>query len=290
MLLSDFIRDSTDRLAPVYGEREASSIVALLCREKFGVERYEHILHPDSVVDEALVEDEMQRLAASEPVQYVLGFSEFCSRRFKVNPSVLIPRPETEELVGMAAKSGAGTRILDLCTGSGCIAWSLWFAVPDADVTGVDISAEALSVAKSQFEFSDGRSVPSFIEADVLGPSLPLEGGFDLLVSNPPYIMEQEKAAMRSNVLGYEPSLALFVPDDDPLVFYRAIARHARVLLREGGRGFVEINEALGPETKAVFDAAGLKDSAIIRDFFGKDRFISFEKQFGSIQGSFNRI
>lgn len=278
MLLSEFIVESTDLLAPVYGGNEASSIVALLCRERFGVGRYEHILHPGREVDESAVADDLRRLSAFEPVQYVLGVAEFRSRRFKVSPSVLIPRPETEELVEMAAASGAGTRILDLCTGSGCIAWSLWFEVPGADVTGVDISEEALEIAQSQFEVSGGRKAPDFVRADVLGEDLPVGGGYDLIVGNPPYIKESEKAAMCRNVLDYEPGLALFVSDADPLVFYRAIASHSRRLLREGGKGFVEINEDLGSATKDVFDAEGLKKTAIIRDFFGKERFVSFEK------------
>lgn len=266
------------RLAPVYGEKEASSVVALLCRERFGAERYAHILNPQAEVDEGIVEDDLRRLSESEPVQYVLGFAEFRSRRFKVGRSVLIPRPETEEMVGMAVSSGAGPRALDLCTGSGCIAWSLWFEIPGAKVTGLDISAEALEVAASQFEVSSGRKGPVFVEADVLQEKLPLEGGFDLIVSNPPYVRESEKALMQRNVLDYEPPLALFVPDSDPLVYYRAVARHSFALLREGGKGFVEINEALGPETKKVFEGAGLKETAIIRDFFGRERFISFEK------------
>ena len=181
--------------------------------------------------------------------------------------------------------------ILDLCTGSGCIAWTLAMEMPGVEVTAVDISDGALGVASSQ-DFAEeiartGAVPPVFVKADVLaGPdsiSHPgrSEGSFpqyDILVSNPPYVMDKEKELMRSNVLDHEPHLALFVSDDDPLVFYRAISQWALALLKPGGYGIVEINEALGPQTAGLFRDAGLLDVEIIRDLSDRDRFVSFRR------------
>lgn len=280
MLLSAFIRCGTERLSAIYPSPEAKVIVLMLCEERLGVKSYTHIIEPGyEIPRDALpaLESDMDRLAAGEPVQYVLGYADFCGRRFKVNQSVLIPRPETEQLVSEAVSILLSwerpCRVLDLCTGSGCIAWSVFLEVPGTEVVAVDISDAALDVARSQF---DGPS-PRFVKADVLSGSEGFdEGLFDLVLCNPPYVMESEKSAMRTNVLNYEPGLALFVPDADPLVFYRAVAQWAGRFLRRGGTGLVEINESLGPQTEAVFKDAGYKETQIVRDFFSKYRFVKF--------------
>ena len=166
--------------------------------------------------------------------------------------------------------------VIDLCTGSGCIAWTLAAEIPGAEVTGVDISPEALTVARGQ-QVACHRA-PSFVQADILADppaSLP-EASFDLLTANPPYVMDRERAAMRPNVLEHEPALALFVPDEDPLVFYRAVARWARTLLRPGGWGYAEINALLGPETAAVFRDAGFSGVSLLQDLGGASRFVRF--------------
>ena len=166
--------------------------------------------------------------------------------------------------------------VIDLCTGSGCIAWTLAAEIPGAEVTGVDISPEALTVARGQ-QVACHRA-PSFVQADILQDppaSLP-EASFDLLTANPPYVMDRERAAMRPNVLEHEPALALFVPDEDPLVFYRAVARWARTLLRPGGWGYAEINALLGPETAAVFRDAGFSGVSLLQDLGGASRFVRF--------------
>ncbi len=166
--------------------------------------------------------------------------------------------------------------VIDLCTGSGCIAWTLAAEIPGAEVTGVDISPEALTVARGQ-QVACHRA-PSFVQADILQDppaSLP-EASFDLLTANPPYVMNRERAAMRPNVLEHEPALALFVPDEDPLVFYRAVARWARTLLRPGGWGYAEINALLGPETAAVFRDAGFSGVSLLQDLGGASRFVRF--------------
>ncbi|MBP5625496.1 MAG: peptide chain release factor N(5)-glutamine methyltransferase [Bacteroidales bacterium] len=283
MLLADFIRDGAHRLETLYPSPEARGLVLMLCTEKLGTTSYTHIIEPDTQVPagrQAELEDDLRRLCAGEPIQYVLGVTEFCGHRFAVGPGVLIPRPETELLVADAVRLlremdlDRPPRVLDLCTGSGCIAWSVAKEVRDAQVVGVDLSETALRYAQNQFP---GESGPTFLQADVLDTEQDFPyGPFDLIVSNPPYVLERERAQMRRNVLEHEPALALFVPDDDPLRFYRAVARWAQRFLRPGGAGVVEINELLGPETAAVFNAAGLKNVQTVPDFYKKIRFVRF--------------
>ena len=258
-------------------------MVLMLCEEKLGVKSYTHIVEPQTEVPQdflAELEEDVARLCKGEPIQYVIGETEFYGRRFKVSPAVLIPRPETEQLVKevvchcLSLKRDA--RVLDLCTGSGCIAWSVAREAPCSKVVGVDISEEALALARAQFP----EGSPDFVCADVLQGGAGLDMGmFDVIVSNPPYVLESEKAFMRSNVLDYEPGLALFVPDGDPLLFYRAVAVWMDRFLSPGGAGFVEINEALGPETAAVFIDAGYPETSVITDFFGKNRFLKISKR-----------
>ncbi len=257
-------------------------MVLMLCEEKLGVRSYTHVVEPKTEVPLEFLpglEDDVRRLSEGEPVQYVLGFAEFYGLRFNVSPAVLVPRPETEQLVKEVVchclELGCRARVLDLCTGSGCIAWTVAEEVPDAEVIGVDISDDALSVARGQSFGGDVR----FLKADVLQCGDGFEEGlFDVIVSNPPYVMDREKALMRKNVLDYEPHLALFVPDDDPLVFYRALSGWMRRFLKPGGAGFVELNESLGPQTARIFRDSGYKNTSIIKDFFGKDRFLKISE------------
>ncbi len=311
MLLADFIRQGTEALAALYPEPEARSMMLLLCEERLGVSRHAYLTEPLQEIPVASMKADLARLCAGEPLQYVLGFADFYGRRFQISPAVLIPRPETEylchtilsgkravpsaetpsgerayslvsvnETEGVPAAPGSGAaapvQIIDLCTGSGCIAWTLAAEIPGAEVTGVDISPEALTVARGQ-QVACHRA-PSFVQADILQDppaSLP-EASFDLLTANPPYVMDRERAAMRPNVLEHEPALALFVPDEDPLVFYRAVARWARTLLRPGGWGYAEINALLGPETAAVFRDAGFSGVSLLQDLGGASRFVRF--------------
>ena len=282
MLLADFIRDGAARLEKLYPSPEARGLVLMLCRELLGVTNYTHVVEPRTAVPEERLpelEAALARLCTGEPIQYVLGVAEFCDRRFAVGPGVLVPRPETELLVAEAVRTlqemelDRAPRVLDLCTGSGCIAWSIALDIRDAEVIGVDLSETALDYARKQFPQG-----PSFIQSDVLDTEQAFPyGPFDLIVSNPPYVLERERTQMRPNVLDWEPDLALFVPDDDPLRFYRAVARWAQRFLRPGGVGLVEINEALGPETAEVFRAAGFKNVRNLPDFYQKDRFVRFQ-------------
>lgn len=283
MLLADFIRRGTASLEHLYPSPEARGLVLMLCAEKLGTTSYTHIVEPQTPVPDdrlAELEEDLRRLAGGEPIQYVLGVAEFCGHRFAVGPGVLVPRPETELLVADAVRLlremelDRAPRVLDLCTGSGCIAWSIAKEVRDAEVIGVDLSETALGYARRQFP---GETGPTFLQADVLDTEQDFPyGTFDLIVSNPPYVLERERAQMRPNVLEHEPALALFVPDDDPLRFYRAVARWAQRFLRPGGAGVVEINETLGPETASVFRDAGLKNVQNVPDFYEKIRFVRF--------------
>lgn len=415
MPLQEFIAWAVCSLRDLYPEHEARNMVDILLEERTGRKSWFAVAHPDfelCAAELAGLKDDVARLCTGEPLQYVLGFAWFYSRRFRVSPAVLIPRPETEILVdtvlsrlsdfahsaassqGVNGSSGQGLgnvrvcgdnvmpgcspKILDLCTGSGCIAWTLALECPNASVTALDISREALALARTQFPpdslapagavsgaspavaplatsadavphssfagcvsgasptaaplaTSAGASTafpavasdtspaaspasspaaflvaspaafpvasPSgavsegdrvvFVEADVLDLSEKGISGdcsemglgkFDVIVSNPPYVMDKEKSQMRTNVLDYEPSIALFVPDDDPLIFYRAIAHHASRLLTDRGWGIVEINSLLANQTADCFRTAGFPTVNILPDLSGRPRFVHFSR------------
>jgi release factor glutamine methyltransferase len=276
----------------LYPEGEAKEMVFAYMEDIFGFKRYKHVLEPEfdmsaDDVDKAIAD--FGRMACGEPLQHVTGKAYFYGRQFRVTPDVLIPRQETELLIESSLKtSKTPVRILDLCTGSGCIAWTLALETPGAQVMAADISDGALDVASRQ-DFAEemartGALSPTFFKTDVLaGPSPYIKtygsDKFDIIVSNPPYVMDKEKALMRTNVLDHEPHLALFVPDDDPLVFYRAVASWASELLVENGVGIVEINEALGDETADVFRVYGFSPVAVLKDLHDKDRFVKFIKK-----------
>ena len=288
MLLRDLISKGTETISQAFPEREAREMVLMFLQHSIGVTRHTHILEPSYEVTEEASAESMRafgRMAAGEPVQYIIGKAYFYDREFNVTPDVLIPRPETEllvrEAVNWARRSGRETmRIADLCTGSGCIAWSMAMELPGAEVTAVDISDGALAVAAGQQYGSAAAGcpcevvAPKFIKADVLAGPVEGLGTFDMILSNPPYVMDSEKALMRKNVLEHEPWLALFVPDDDPLLFYRAVAAWARQLLKPDGLCLVEINEALGRQTAEVFEDAGFRDVEVLQDLNSRDRFV----------------
>ncbi len=300
MLLVDFLKEGTRSLESLYPAAEARNLVSLLCQELIGTQSYTHIVDPQYTIakkDEPALEAGMERLKAGEPIQYVVGSCEFCGRRFHVTPAVLIPRPETEMLVREAVKAAdrlhrlrspygktaEPVRVLDLCTGSGNIAWSVALEVPGVQVVGVDWSDGALEVARGQNFAAElkatGAVAPTFVKADVLDTAQEFPfGPFDLILSNPPYIQEKEKALMRRNVLDYEPEMALFVPDEDPLLFYRAVAAWSVRFFGAEGVGISEINEELGAQTLEVFKAAGFQEADLLNDFFDKNRFVFYKK------------
>ncbi len=304
MLLKEFIVSAKQSLSDIYKEEEANAIVLNLCQELLGTKNYTHIVDPGYVIEKkkrTVLNESLERLKNNEPIQYVLGIAEFFGRKFKVSPSVLIPRQETETLCKLAVDEamrlkrqrspyGAAAekvRVLDLCTGSGCIAWTLALSVPGSEVFGVDISEEALEVAKSNSFLTErkesGANQVKFIQADILGEQLEEEffkdeKQFDLILSNPPYVRNSEKELMKKNVLDFEPHLALFVEDEDPLVYYEAVAKRANKLLSESGIGIVEINEAFAEPVANIFKENQWVSTEVIKDIYGKNRFVIFSK------------
>ena len=286
------------RLTHIYDAGEAKAIVRWVLDVRFGLSWTDILcgkVTELSAHDQTELEKNMQRLEKGEPVQYVIGVADFFGRQFHVEPGVLIPRPETEELCRwiLASDKHGLTRtvreiphqsdanILDIGTGSGCIAITLALELPDAQVTAWDISDDALRIASKNAKQLGADVV--FVKQDVLNISLtshlsPLTSHYDLIVSNPPYICEKEKSAMECNVLEHEPHLALFVPDDDPLLFYRAIAQYAVVALKPQGSLFFEINPLYADDLNHMLRMMSYHDISIRQDQFGKTRFLKATK------------
>ncbi len=307
-------------LTPLYDAGEAQAIVRTVLDVKYGMTLTDIIcgkVNEISADEERKLEEIIIRLQKGEPVQYVLGEADFAGRTFHVEPGVLIPRPETVELCQWIEKDLAGIStvssedfsedspqatddaklILDICTGSGCIAITLGLNIPNSEVTGWDISEDALRIAQGnvemmkagnvRIEHQDALALPKAAETDnekmkgnddkeVVKPKgeakTPSTQKWDLIVSNPPYICEKEKADMEKNVLEHEPSLALFVPDEDPLKFYRAIAEYASSALKSGGALYFEINPIYEKETREMLLKLDFKDIETKEDAFGKKR------------------
>lgn len=261
----------------LYGEAEGRQIAEMILLSRGNFSRNSLIVEPNLPLEIPDLEQIKQDIASWRPVQYILGYADFCGMQLEVNPAVLIPRPETEELVEwVVSESAEGARILDVGTGSGAIAISLARSLKGSRVWALDISAEALSVARRNgqlyapnVEFVQGDALADF--SGVVAESL------DVVVSNPPYIPLSDKVLMRPNVVEYEPQLALFVSDDDPLIFYRSIARTARKMLREGGKLYYEIYEALADEMELMLRSEGYKSIRLREDFRGKPRMICAE-------------
>lgn len=298
MTVREFIDECKKRLLPLYGKEEAASLASRTLEDIFNISRTRQITYPDTEIGDA--SSVISRLEKGEPVQYIAGFEYFCGEKFKVGPGVLIPRPETEELVRFIAEeikeawnknskarsSASPFKIFDICTGSGCIAWSLHRLLQDTateqnialESYGCDISEAALEYAQNQ-RFRHGRRWPMFFRYDVLnGDFQALKsfiGKLDIIVSNPPYIAEKEKALMHKNVLDFEPEEALFVSDGDPLLFYRRIAGMAQDLLYPGGKLYFEINPLFAEELKIMLLEKNFRDISISKDMTGRNRFIS---------------
>lgn len=258
--------------ASVYEAREARAVTALVCEGRLGLRFTDVIVEPDAPCPRR---DDLARIAAEirdcRPAQYIVGHSLFCGRRFAVREGVLIPRPETEQLVERIVRRHGGRkglRVLDVGTGSGCIAVSLASALPGSRVTGIDVSETALEIARANAA-SLAVGV-RFDRCDILAGEP--EGPFDLIVSNPPYVTADEKRQMSPNVLRHEPHRALFVPEDDPLLFYRVIAEKGRRLLAAGGMLYFEINERFGPDTASLLENSGYGAVALSDDLFGRPR------------------
>jgi release factor glutamine methyltransferase len=283
-LFQDFIEQVTLPETP----EEISSIAFLVFEKLFQVSKTDIFAGKPievSMDTTARLADIVQRLNDHEPIQYILGEADFFGRTFKVNSSVLIPRPETEELIrevlsfvtSSAHKTGftEKIKILDIGSGSGCIAITLSDEIAKAEVYATDVSPDALAVAQKN---SQQLSAPvSFIIHDILKENIPMDT-LDVVVSNPPYITPGEKMEMKENVVEHEPHLALFVPEHEPLIFYEAITKKSMKALKSGGKLFVEINERYGSEVSGLFLNCGFMDVRIVKDMAGKDRIVEGEK------------
>ncbi|GAB3292095.1 peptide chain release factor N(5)-glutamine methyltransferase [Hymenobacter humi] len=280
MTIREFTASLAAALHPTYPTREAEAIATLVVEYLLDIDALQRMMDAqETVPPEALaaLPPLQARLLAHEPVQYVLGTAYFEDMALEVTPATLIPRPETEELVRVIKQEQqgrSGLQVLDVGTGSGCLAIALARTLPKSQVLAVDISEEALAVARR----NAARYAPTvtFQRVDIL-QDLPVElapGSLDVLVSNPPYVRESERPLMRDNVLAWEPATALFVPDHDPLLFYRRLGDVGQELLRPGGALYLEINEALGPETAALLQEHGYEDVRVLPDMFGKPRMV----------------
>lgn len=289
MTVREFVNSCLEKLA-IYPKEEAKSLALRVLQDMCDMPNYTYISEPEKVISlsDRELDSIIERLASGEPVQYIAGFEKFCGGRVKVGPGVLIPRPETEELMGLIILSNSSVkkhRILDICTGSGCIAWTLWQKFPHSEVYGCDISEKALAYAASQgFKRKDEFSgePPKFFKCDILAPNLFEQENFiemcskkfDIIVSNPPYITMREKEQMRKNVLDYEPSEALFVSDVTPLIFYRKIAELAIDILDHDGRLYFEVNELYANEVAALLGEIGFSRPQVVTDICSKPRFV----------------
>lgn len=266
----------TNKLSNLYSEREVRNILLLVLEDIFGFNRSALLISKEITLSHDQLQELDQissRLQTGEPVQYVIGFTYFDDLKIGVAPGVLIPRPETEELVSWIHESIQNQKnpeIEDWCTGSGCIALAVKNRMQDAHVTGIDISGEALEIAQSNAKDLNLNVV--FELHDAL--EIKKTGGVDVVISNPPYIPWLEKEQMHQNVTGFEPDLALFVPDENPLLFYRAIAEYAAKILHDNGMLFFELHENFGSETKAMLEQLGFTGIEIRQDLQGKNRML----------------
>ena len=288
-------RHFTELLAETFPQREAEQLMRILLEDLFGIDLKRQLMEPNLRIDEwqyHQLDEAVKRLLSGEPVQYVTGMTRFCDLLIKVSPSVLIPRPETEELVqkicttslpchssmdmcGRKESMGGDPkklRIWDIGTGSGCIAIALAKHFMNAEVIAFDVSEAALQIAKENAE-NNGVKV-TFVQDNILNPQSEFfNQPVDLVVSNPPYVCDSERAAMEVNVLDWEPEKALFVPDDDPLLFYRQILKLAKNQLTPDGQIWFEINERMGEDMERACHEMGFAEAEIMLDFAGKPRF-----------------
>ena len=282
MILKEFKLFFNEALSAIYPKTEIDSFFFILMEEKLKLQRIDTVLKPDYLITEKNLIDLkniVKRLQKEEPIQYIIGTTEFYGLPFLVDKNTLIPRPETEELVSWVIEEVAKLQsntvtklsILDIGTGTGCIPISLAKNLPKATITAVDISSKALEIAKKNAQLN--KVTINFIELDILTTkSLPQE--FDVIVSNPPYVRELEKEEIKNNVLKNEPQLALFVADENPLIFYNKIAYLAKQQLSKNGMLFFEINQYLGKETVNMLAKKGFKNIQLKKDLFGNDRMI----------------
>lgn len=280
-LVKDIRKYYCELLCSLYEKDEANAMILILFKYYFNIDRVRMVLEPDLRLSESemlKIHFAVKDLLRNKPIQYVTGETEFCDLKFKVNENVLIPRPETAEMISKIVNSQHSTvnnhcSIIDIGTGSGCIAISLAKMISNSNVYALDISEEALKIAKEN-AFNNNVNV-SFIHDDILNLKNNIETKFDIIVSNPPYVRELEKVEMHNNVLKWEPHKALFVSDNDPLIFYRNILEFAKTHLKDNGEVWFEINEYLGKEMSDLCHESGFSDVKIYKDFRDRDRVMS---------------
>ena len=283
MTIREFHAYAKERLSCIYTIEESRALAERLLEHCCSLPKYALYTEPNrelpsSANGKISPLKWVEELAQGRPLQYLLGYEHFCGHKINVNSNVLIPRPETEELVQLILERHTTGKltIADICTGSGCIAWALAAALPpDAAIEGYDISAGALEVAIGQASnFPSVKKAPQFYRIDILREALP-EHSYNIIVSNPPYVLQSERAQMRRNVCSEEPDIALFVPDEEPLLFYSAIARQAAFRLASGGSLYFEINERFGQQVCRMLEEEGFSKIELHKDLFGKERFTS---------------
>lgn len=279
--MKETLQHIKDSLSPIFSQREIKSLIKIIFENLKGYSQVDLIMHSDDELSDYIknkIDKILSRLLNNEPIQYILGEAYFQGFHLKVTPATLIPRPETEQLVDIIIRENSrpDLRILDIGTGSGAIAIALARALPFPQIDAIDISNEALIVAKENAKTIKANI--NFILKDILNEPAPHEPLYDIIVSNPPYITLKERAHMESNVLDYEPHSALFVPDSDPLLFYRTIAKYADKALSHGGRLYFEINRDYGKETAELLSNYGFEDISIEKDMYANDRFVSATK------------
>lgn len=266
-----------DIASELYGEEEGRQIAEMIVLAKGAITRNELLIEADKELEIKDIDAIIAQLREWRPVQYIIGVASFDDMDLEVGEGVLIPRPETEELVEwIASEAQQSAKIVDVCTGSGCIAIALRRRLSNSRVWGIDISKEALNIARRNAQ----KFAPSveFIEGDALGDfSQCVDGKVDVVVSNPPYIPISHRELMRPNVTEHEPSIALFVDDNDPLLFYCLIARRARTMLHKGGKLYFEIYENFADEMRVMLSSEGYSNIVVREDFRGKQRMVCAE-------------
>ncbi len=294
VVLKHLIDRFRDKLGTLYPASEIMQFVYFLAEEHLAFTRASVHASYNAVLSAPVIghfEAALNRLAAGEPVQYILGKTEFAGLIFKVDHNVLIPRPETEELFHLikhenSGKAYAEFSILDIGTGSGCIAVSLKVAFPHSRVTAIDKMEGALNLAEENAMLHAANI--TFIKSDILDETAwEATGQFDVIVSNPPYVTDSEKGLMHRNVVGYEPPEALFVPDEDPLVFYRSIAAFAWRRLTRPGILYLEVNERFGQDVKRMLEISGFEKVNVVRDMHDRERFVRAEARIAMLDTSY---
>ena len=277
MTITDIYKEIVNKLTPILGDSEARSAARVILEDVRGITTTDLVVNGHRTVEPETtdrIKNSIDRICIGEPVQYAIGTARFYGMDFKVAPAVLIPRPETEGLVDMIVKdydAQSDLHVLDCGTGSGCIAIALARNLPFASVDAIDLSADALAIA--EYNANHLKCKVNFSVGDILNMSLPDKALYDIIVSNPPYIADKERDAMDARVKDHEPISALFVPDDNPLLFYRAIAKYASKSLKDNGTLYFEINPLFVDDLKAMLISCGFTDIEITRDYIGRYRY-----------------